>query len=79
MLLVNWYIIAHQENDECLDWHSWDGIGGSSAPSVSSWILGFIAYISLGTLFAVLSVVLVVHYAPYASGSGIPEGYTVLT
>ncbi|KAI8911081.1 chloride channel [Gorgonomyces haynaldii] len=52
----------------CNDWIRWD----------SSDIVGFFMYILFACLFAFCSTTLVLHYAPYSAGSGIPEVKTIL-
>ena len=54
----------------CPKWKTWSTVVGLS---YQSYILNYFFYVSFACLFASMTVVLVMFFAPYACGSGIPE------
>ncbi|KAJ1524714.1 hypothetical protein HK096_000689, partial [Nowakowskiella sp. JEL0078] len=58
--------------ETCDEWISWGG--NNPGP----WLWGYIVYVSLALMFSAASSAIVLHYAPYAVGSGIPEIKTIL-
>eukprot|EP01135_Chromosphaera_perkinsii_P005259 Nk52_evm9s328 gene=Nk52_evmTU9s328 len=68
-------------SDSCDDFQPWSrSVFDRSDPS--SWlsnVIDSLFYVGSATIFGVLSAVLVQQFAPYASGSGIPEVKTILS
>ncbi len=54
----------------CSQWKSWSVVLGLAR---DNYALNYFFYVSTAFVFALLSVVLVRYFAPYACGSGIPE------
>ncbi|XP_065058528.1 H(+)/Cl(-) exchange transporter 4-like [Rhopilema esculentum] len=59
----------------CPQWKSWSSVLGLAQ---DSYILNYFFYVLFAFLFAFMTVVLVMFFAPYACGSGIPEIKTIL-
>eukprot|EP00794_Sanderia_malayensis_P007396 gene7396-8216_t len=59
----------------CLQWKTWSEVLGLAK---ENYMLNYFFYVSLSFIFALLTVVLVRYFAPYACGSGIPEIKTIL-
>ncbi|KAJ8101992.1 chloride channel [Lipomyces tetrasporus] len=64
------------EKDVCDDWVSWGE--ALHAKGGGSYVVSYLFYIVFGVLFGSSASLLVLHYAPYAGQSGIPEIKTVL-
>ncbi|KAL1923502.1 uncharacterized protein VTP21DRAFT_8482 [Calcarisporiella thermophila] len=65
-----------EENEPCSFWVSWgDLVSGSST---GKFFLSYLFYVIFAIVFATTASVLVVNFAPYAAGSGIPEVKTIL-
>ncbi|KAJ1488504.1 hypothetical protein T484DRAFT_1782925, partial [Baffinella frigidus] len=67
--------------DSCWQWRTWSetpqGLPGSGRRD-QGYGLDYLAYIAMATSMAVFSAWLVCVFAPFASGSGIPEIKTIL-
>ncbi|KAK9323776.1 chloride channel [Lipomyces orientalis] len=64
------------EKDVCNDWVSWGE--ALHAKGGGSYVVSYLFYIVFGVIFGSSASFLVLHYAPYAGQSGIPEIKTVL-
>eukprot|EP00118_Oscarella_pearsei_P020540 m.223290 g.223290 ORF g.223290 m.223290 type:complete len:844 (+) comp39981_c1_seq22:40-2571(+) len=62
----------------CKEWKTWDEVFGASSGG-AAYATNYFFYLIIAVAFATLSVVLVQFFAPYASGSGIPEVKTILS
>lgn len=67
--------------EHCDQWQSWPELMGLSKKSsgAGSYILSYFFYILWSILFSLIAVSFVRTFAPYASGSGIPEVKTILS
>lgn len=65
--------------DYCSNWLRWSDVLGTSDNTAVRYVINYLTYISIGTGFAMLTVIFVMIIAPYASGSGIPEVKTILS
>ncbi len=64
----------------CPAWRDWSSVFQSSAGTgaFGGWMFGYFVYVLAGTVYALVSALLVREYAPYAAGGGIPEIKTIL-
>ncbi|XP_029610026.1 H(+)/Cl(-) exchange transporter 3 isoform X2 [Salmo trutta] len=67
------------ERDKCPQWKSWAGLILGQEEGPGSYIMNYFMYIYWALSFALLAVLLVKVFAPYACGSGIPEIKTILS
>lgn len=68
------------EGFHCNQWKLWSQVFGmSDTESVFAKFIAFFFYVSWSLFFAFLAVMLVLTFAPYAAGSGIPEIKTILS
>ena len=71
---------SDSNNGVCTDFQPWSkAIFDRTSDGWLSSFIDFVVYISFATVFAFLSALFVKHFAPYASGSGIPEVKTILS
>jgi len=63
----------HVNTEECVEWFTWPQVFGTYKKGAGVYLLSYIMYIFWSTVFATFAVLLVKVFAPYASGSGIPE------
>lgn len=66
-------------NPKCPEWFTWPEIFNDFNDGFGEFLIRFIFYLFWATLFSLLAVLLVRVFAPYASGSGIPEIKTILS
>ncbi|XP_069193313.1 H(+)/Cl(-) exchange transporter 5 isoform X7 [Procambarus clarkii] len=67
------------DGDNCSNWFSWPEVFGHAPDGAGAYIISYIFYIMWSLLFASLAASLVMMFAPYACGSGIPEIKTILS
>ncbi|KAK4321014.1 hypothetical protein Pmani_008179 [Petrolisthes manimaculis] len=67
------------DRDNCSNWKSWPQVFGHEPEGAGAYIISYIFYILWSLLFASLAASLVMMFAPYACGSGIPEIKTILS
>ncbi|XP_037788408.1 H(+)/Cl(-) exchange transporter 5-like isoform X2 [Penaeus monodon] len=67
------------DGDNCSNWYSWPEVFGHEPNGAGAYIISYIFYILWSLLFASLAASLVMMFAPYACGSGIPEIKTILS
>lgn len=68
------------EGYHCKQWKLWSQVFGmSSTDSVFAYVIAYFFYVGWSLLFAFTAVMLVLTFAPYAAGSGIPEIKTILS
>ncbi|XP_077400571.1 H(+)/Cl(-) exchange transporter 5 isoform X2 [Vanacampus margaritifer] len=68
-----------QERDHCPHWQSWAQLITGTSQGTYAYTVDYLMYMFWALLFAFLAVALVGAFAPYASGSGIPEIKTILS
>jgi hypothetical protein len=68
----------HYNNPKCPEWFSWPEVFNDWNDGFGEYLISYIFFILWAVLFGLLSVLLVRVFAPYASGSGIPEVTTIL-
>jgi len=68
----------HYNNPKCPEWFSWPEVFNDWNDGFGEFLISYIFYIFWAVLFGLFSVLLVRVFAPYASGSGIPEIKTIL-
>lgn len=61
------------ETGMCTQWTSWNSLGLLRHHPRIGFFVGYLFYVLFGTVMGLLSVILVVTFASYASGSGIAE------
>eukprot|EP00124_Ichthyophonus_hoferi_P005299 Ihof_evm2s734 gene=Ihof_evmTU2s734 len=67
-----------RRDDHCSYWKTWPEIMHVSNVG-GTYIVGMFSYTIISVLLAVYASLLVLYYAPYAAGSGIPEVKTILS
>ncbi|MCL4144210.1 UNVERIFIED_CONTAM: hypothetical protein GTU68_033103 [Idotea baltica] len=67
------------DQDECPEWYTWPEVFRHSRDGAGGYIISYIFYVLWSLLFASLAASLVMMFAPYACGSGIPEIKTILS
>ncbi|KAB7504952.1 H(+)/Cl(-) exchange transporter 3 [Armadillidium nasatum] len=67
------------DQDQCSEWYTWPEIFNHSPGGVGGYIISYIFYVAWSISFATLAACLVMMFAPYACGSGIPEIKTILS
>ncbi|KAJ7310349.1 hypothetical protein JRQ81_007258 [Phrynocephalus forsythii] len=69
-----------QDRDKCPEWRTWAQLlTGKEEGGALAYVLNYFLYVLWALLFALLAVLLVRGFAPYACGSGIPEIKTILS
>lgn len=65
----------------CQEWRTWAQLFGNWAPTSNAgvYMISYVMYVLWSLSFALLAVMLVRVFAPYACGSGIPEIKTILS
>ncbi|PIK48248.1 putative H(+)/Cl(-) exchange transporter 3 [Apostichopus japonicus] len=63
----------------CSEWYTWSEIFRDKSINAGSYIINYICFVLLSVSMASLAVLFVRAFAPYASGSGIPEIKTILS
>ncbi|XP_077321276.1 H(+)/Cl(-) exchange transporter 5 isoform X4 [Lithobates pipiens] len=71
--------VEFADRNNCPEWRSWSELILGGSEGAFPYILNYIMYILWALLFALLAVLLVRNFAPYACGSGIPEIKTILS
>lgn len=67
------------DGNNCSDWFSWPEVFGHTGGGAGAYVISYIFYILWSLLFASLAASLVMMFAPYACGSGVPEIKTILS
>ncbi|XP_078450713.1 H(+)/Cl(-) exchange transporter 4-like isoform X1 [Lampetra fluviatilis] len=67
------------QRDRCPQWHSWGQLVMRTDEGAGSYICNYILYVLWAVFLALVAVLLVKMFAPYACGSGIPEIKTILS
>ncbi|CAL4065808.1 unnamed protein product [Meganyctiphanes norvegica] len=67
------------DGDNCSSWYTWPEMFNHSSEGAGAYIISYIVYVLWSLLFASLAASLVMMFAPYACGSGIPEIKTILS
>lgn len=70
---------TYSAGNNCSNWYSWPEVFGHSPDGAGAYIISYIFYVLWSLLFASLAASLVMMFAPYACGSGIPEIKTILS
>lgn len=63
----------------CFQWRTWSHLLGHIPDDAGAYVIQYLMYILWAILFAWIAAALVRVFAPYASGSGIPEIKTILS
>ncbi|CAF0760843.1 unnamed protein product [Didymodactylos carnosus] len=64
---------------QCEQWHSWSKVFHIENDTNWEYAVNYLAFVVLGCIFASLGAMFVKMFAPYASGSGVPEVKTILS
>ncbi|KAG7162959.1 H(+)/Cl(-) exchange transporter 3-like 2 [Homarus americanus] len=67
------------DGDNCSNWYSWPEVFNHVPDGAGAYIISYLFYVLWSLLFASLAASLVMMFAPYACGSGIPEIKTILS
>ncbi|XP_076069932.1 chloride channel protein 3 isoform X2 [Oratosquilla oratoria] len=70
---------TYYDGDNCSNWSTWPKVFINTNVGVGAYIISYILYVMWSLLFASLAASLVMMFAPYACGSGIPEIKTILS
>eukprot|EP00123_Amoebidium_parasiticum_P002595 comp13857_c1_seq1/m.9611 comp13857_c1_seq1/g.9611 ORF comp13857_c1_seq1/g.9611 comp13857_c1_seq1/m.9611 type:complete len:152 (-) comp13857_c1_seq1:149-604(-) len=67
-----------QREEHCPDWKTWSELIGPDSIT-DAYVVAMAAYTLVAVILAVYCSLLVLRFAPYAAGSGIPEVKTILS